>query len=769
MRIIEANIIQFGKFKDRTFTFDKGFNIVKGDNESGKSTLLAFIKFALYGVGRKNPNIEVGERERALSWNVGIAAGSLTLEDVDGKKYRIERSGREGARGAYVDKARVIDLESGDEVFSGEVPGEHFLGIDAQAYDSMCNIKQLEATAIGGNAVKGAIDNLLSSGDESTNIQAAIKMLDVERRRLLHTNGRGGLVYETELELSRLKSDHRGALIFENECIKNRDELERVELSLSKAKDEFEIAQKMCDMHDDVLRLQRFEELSVLKAELVRFETDSDQLDNGADFNVGKVSFDTVARLKNAATLLVESQKSMDETEADLEKAKSALDAVVGDNEHSFEEIISEFGTPTGAVAHLLVKMKKKKEASLYLSILSVACAVLLAFAVALAFALNNIYGAVTVAFIALVLGAFALSYYKKFTSTKVEISSFMSKMGDGFCPKDEKKILDALVGWVNKKSEREALEASLGQAKTMLTIASRIYQNELENSRALWSEYGNSQNVVAYDEALLALADKMGTYLAKRTELDSTLREKRALIKSLTTELERFSEADIRARVTPEINERVKNSSFEKLKQERDAALFKTNQFGQYKAGIERNIAASERTRSSADIFPEIGECKRRLEELKTRLDAVKLAMETIDIASREMKSDITPRIKERAQQNLSLMTAGKYSELFIDENMGLSVFADGATRHIDSLSKGSLDVAYFAVRLTLLQVLLSEKEPPLYMDEVLSQLDDGRAENVLRAIAMHSQSAQSVLFTCQNRDVMLASKVADVNVIEI
>ena len=76
MKIIEINIIQFGKFKDVSFTLDDGFNIVKGDNESGKSTLLGFIKFALYGVGRKNPNIAVGERERALSWNVGIAAGS---------------------------------------------------------------------------------------------------------------------------------------------------------------------------------------------------------------------------------------------------------------------------------------------------------------------------------------------------------------------------------------------------------------------------------------------------------------------------------------------------------------------------------------------------------------------------------------------------------------------------------------------------------------------------------------------------------------------
>ena len=89
MKITEINIIQFGKFKNEVFTFREGFNIVKGDNESGKSTLLAFIKFALYGVGRKNPNVTVGERERAVSWGTGIAAGSLTIEDIDGKKYRI--------------------------------------------------------------------------------------------------------------------------------------------------------------------------------------------------------------------------------------------------------------------------------------------------------------------------------------------------------------------------------------------------------------------------------------------------------------------------------------------------------------------------------------------------------------------------------------------------------------------------------------------------------------------------------------------------------
>ena len=95
MKIIELNIIQFGKFKDKVIRLSEGLNIVRGDNESGKSTLLAFIKFALYGVGRKNPNVAVGERERAISWNTGLAAGSLIVEDVDGKRYRIERIGRE--------------------------------------------------------------------------------------------------------------------------------------------------------------------------------------------------------------------------------------------------------------------------------------------------------------------------------------------------------------------------------------------------------------------------------------------------------------------------------------------------------------------------------------------------------------------------------------------------------------------------------------------------------------------------------------------------
>ena len=769
MRIIEANIIQFGKFKDRVFTFEDGFNIVKGDNESGKSTLLGFIKFALYGVGRKNPNIAVGERERALSWNVGIAAGSLTVEDSDKKKYRIERSGREGARGTYVDKARIIDLESGEEVFQSEVPGEHFLGINAQGYDSMCNIKQLETIAVGADAVKGVIDNLLSSGDESMDVQAALKSLDAERRRLMHSNGKGGLVYESSLTLDRLKSDYRTAIVYENERMKNTDELARVEVTLAKVREEHGLAQRMCDLHDDVLRLEKFDTLHTLKQEENELIKEIGALKEGAGFDVNSASYEKIAQINSICDALSRSETAHANAENELKRAEHDL-SILGDfNSKGFADIIEEFGSPRGAVTHLAAKKKKRANSALTLTIFFVGGAVMLALAAVLALVMSNVSGGMTVAFIGALLCVLAFVFLGKFKSAKAEISAFMKKLGGDFCPKDEDGILDALTNFSETREKRAKCVNALESAKFRFGVA----QDNLEKDKETLARFAHNLGIKVDDgakkEALISLCEQMKNYLEEHTKLDESLREKRTRIAVLQGELERFSENNLRARITPNIIEKIKEVPFEKLKNERDAALQRANQWSQYKAGIERNLAMHGTRKGANEIFPEIEAEQENFNTLKLRLDAVRLAMETINTASMNIKSDITPRIRDNAQKNLSLVTNGKYNELFIDQNMSLSVFADGATRPIDSLSKGSLDAAYFSVRLALLQTLLNDKNPPLYMDETLSQLDDGRAENTLKAINKHADSSQCILFTCQGRDVEIAKKIGNVNVIEL
>lgn len=769
MKIIEANIVQFGKFKDRVFTFDDGLNIVKGDNESGKSTLLGFIKFALYGVGRKNPNVQIGERERALSWGVGMAVGSLTVEDVDGKRYRIERAGREGARGSYVDKARIIDLTSGDEVFEGEVPGEHFLGINAQAYDSMCNIKQLETVSVGSDAVRGVIDNLLSSGDESMDIQAALKTLDAERRRLMHSNSKGGVVYESAMTLDRLKADYKTAITYENERMKNIDELARIEEILTKAREDHGLAQNMCDLYDDVIRIEKFDDLHKLKGEESELISQVEVLEGGAGFDTRAASYEKIAQINSICDNLSRSETIYKAAQKEFFECEEKYSKLSEGNAKGFADVVEEFGSPRGAITHLATKKKKKANSALMLTIFAVGGAVMLAIAAVLAFAMTNLAGGMTLGFIGLVLAAVSLIFAGKFKSAKADISSFMAKLGGDFCSKDEEGILNALTSYCETRNLRTQYASALEAAKLKLNVAEDNIKNDRETLARFAHNLGIRVNDNEKKDALISLGEKMKKYLESHKVLEEALREKRTHIALLTVELERFSEANLRAKITPEIIEKIKGMSFEKLKAQRDAALQRTNQWSQCKAGIERNLAIFSTRKSANEIFPEIEAEQEKYDVLKLRLDAVRLAMETINAASMSIKADITPRIRDNAQRNLSVVTDGKYNELYINQHMNLFIFADGETRPIDSLSRGSLDSAYFSVRLALLQTLLHDKNPPLYMDECLSQLDDGRAENTLKVIEKHSQNSQCILFTCQNRDVLLAKKVADVNLIEL
>ena len=49
MYIKELKLKSFGKFKDKNITFQKGLNVVHGDNEAGKSTVHNFMEMMLYG------------------------------------------------------------------------------------------------------------------------------------------------------------------------------------------------------------------------------------------------------------------------------------------------------------------------------------------------------------------------------------------------------------------------------------------------------------------------------------------------------------------------------------------------------------------------------------------------------------------------------------------------------------------------------------------------------------------------------------------------
>ena len=121
MIIKKINIVSFGTLRDFSAELSDGINIISGANESGKSTILAFIRFIFYGLPSRRSEEGVLEHDRALSWQDGVAEGSIEIECEKGS-FRIERRGiRADNRDGYSEKCQIIDLSTGSAVLKGEV------------------------------------------------------------------------------------------------------------------------------------------------------------------------------------------------------------------------------------------------------------------------------------------------------------------------------------------------------------------------------------------------------------------------------------------------------------------------------------------------------------------------------------------------------------------------------------------------------------------------------------------------------------------------
>ncbi|WP_162255257.1 AAA family ATPase, partial [Lactiplantibacillus pentosus] len=82
MQIKRLDIAGFGKFQQRQFTFGDGLQVIYGLNESGKSTLRAFILGMLFGFPSRRHPLERYEPQGTSQYG-----GSIDLL-VDGTTYR---------------------------------------------------------------------------------------------------------------------------------------------------------------------------------------------------------------------------------------------------------------------------------------------------------------------------------------------------------------------------------------------------------------------------------------------------------------------------------------------------------------------------------------------------------------------------------------------------------------------------------------------------------------------------------------------------------
>ena len=111
MRIETIAIDGFGQFHGAQLSPTPGLTVVRGPNEAGKTTLLAFTRAMLFGF----------ETNKYPALNGGKRGGWLDVVMADGRALRIERYGERGGNG----KLRVIenDKDLGPGHLASRAPG----------------------------------------------------------------------------------------------------------------------------------------------------------------------------------------------------------------------------------------------------------------------------------------------------------------------------------------------------------------------------------------------------------------------------------------------------------------------------------------------------------------------------------------------------------------------------------------------------------------------------------------------------------------------
>ncbi|MHB8065969.1 MAG: ATP-binding protein, partial [Ruminiclostridium sp.] len=71
MKISRLHVRGFGKIEDFDITLSNGLNVIYGRNESGKSTLMEFIRAMLYGLkgGRASKAGMLSAAKRYMPWS----------------------------------------------------------------------------------------------------------------------------------------------------------------------------------------------------------------------------------------------------------------------------------------------------------------------------------------------------------------------------------------------------------------------------------------------------------------------------------------------------------------------------------------------------------------------------------------------------------------------------------------------------------------------------------------------------------------------------
>ena len=199
MIIREANIGKFGKLENQKYQFSQRINVIYGANESGKSTLMQFLKAMLFGLEKTRVRKTLDTYNRYEPWDTpAYFYGSMVFETGD-QQFLLERNFYHKEK-----RARLVNIRDGEELSVEYGDLDMLLGnVSAAAYENTCCIgqEQLLPGRELGVLLEDERSNLAQTGSGDFQLSKALQELEQKRKNAEKTR--------KELEQQRLSHIHQ--------------------------------------------------------------------------------------------------------------------------------------------------------------------------------------------------------------------------------------------------------------------------------------------------------------------------------------------------------------------------------------------------------------------------------------------------------------------------------------------------------------------------------------------------------------------------------
>lgn len=722
----------FGSLDHETLELEEGLNILTLPNEGGKSTWCAFLRVMLYGLNTRERDKKgfLADKTRYQPWSGAAMEGELLCSwrgrDILIRRYQKGSTPLGGFEAIYADTGTPVAELNADNV------GDVMIGVSRSVYERSAFLGQSALTVSQTPELEKRLAAVVSSGEDGVSAsQVSDTLSDWRRKRQYHTRGAIPTLEGRRSELELALDNARDVTTQIRNSRLNIDRYEELRAKLKHQLDLYE-AQSASAQADAYGRAAA--ELKQAQEQLRKLEEQVPE----SGFPPKKAleqGRDEVALLRSVDAGLKQAGKEVPPAKAALERAQEAA------RDDVFSGDAATARAKAQEVRRNVEALKRQEQTAgrnrwLFPLIFGVpaiggaGCALLLRGGALL----PGCGAAAALAVLAIVLGAVWNGKKKKCAA------AIQKALAD--CHAADLGAVDA---------HAEDYCARLAEADRLRAELERFEKTEADLNQQRQTHWTNLRTLV--DTFAPEVKDVFGFSAAITRAL--------TLLDSLEKAEERQENAQRLFDAVAAHGKGVAGALAEQpampLEQAQAGFQEAERRLNQYHNELSMAMGYSSAKGGAEAIQAELESIDQQLEHYHLDYDALGIALEALEEADAEMRNRFSPELNRRAGIYLSQLTGGRYAKVRLNREMEAGAEErDGvATRDVISLSRGTADQLWLAVRLAVCDLALPQDEPcPLVLDEALVNFDDQRLLPALELLGQLSQRRQILLFTCQGRE---------------